>query len=140
MSAATDELRRLLREGAFQSFLGLELLDVDHPGGSVTLRLPWRAEFERTPGSGQWHGGPIAALIDIAGDFALVASLGRGLPTISLRVDYLRPATGAALIATGRTLRAGRSVGFVDVDVRDAPGRLVAVGRGNYSTLQPASA
>ena len=85
-------LRGQLATGAFQKFLGLELLDHDAATGAVTLRAPWRPEFERCPGTRQWHGGPIAALIDIAGDFALIAKLGRGIPTIDLRVDYLRPA------------------------------------------------
>ena len=115
----------------------LELVGHDAAAGTVDIRLPWRREFERAADTKQWHGGPIAALIDIAGDFALVAMLGRGIPTIDLRIDYLRPAIDTDLLATGRTLRAGRSVGVVDVEVRDREDRLVAVGRGTYSTLPP---
>ena len=128
-------LRARLAEGSFQSFLRLELLDHDAALGTVTLRAPWRQEFERGPGTLQWHGGPLAALIDIAGDFALIAKLGRGIPTIDLRVDYLRPAVNTDLIASARTLRAGRTVGVVDIALHDKDGRLVAVGRGTYSTL-----
>ena len=56
-----------------------------------------RPEFERGAGTGQWHGGPLAAIIDTVGDYALIMALRRGLPTINFRVDYLRPAikTGA---------------------------------------------
>ena len=61
--------------------------------------------------------------------------LGRGLPTINFRVDYLRPAVGTGLVATARVRRAGKSVGVVDVDVADEGGRLVAIGRATYSTL-----
>ena len=50
-----------------------------------------RPEFERGAGTGQWHGGPIAAIIDTVGDYALVMALRRGLPTINFRVDYLGP-------------------------------------------------
>ena len=128
-------LRGKLAEGSFQNFLGLELLDHDAATGTVMLRAPWRPEFERGPGTRQWHGGPIAALIDIAGDFALIAKLGRGIPTIDLRIDYLRPAIDTDLIAKARTLRAGRSIGVVDIEVCDKDGRMVAAGRGSYSTL-----
>lgn len=128
-------LRRHLASGAFQQFLRLELLDFDAAVGAVTLRAPWRADFERGPGTLQWHGGPIAALIDVAGDFALIARLGRAIPTIDLRIDYLRPAIDTDLTAVARTLRAGRSIGVVDIDVRDKADRCVAVGRGSYSTL-----
>src|SRR5215213_4909492 len=118
--------------------LGMELLDYDPAAGTVAIRLPWRPDFERLPDSRQWHGGPIAALIDIAGDFALIAMLGRGIPTIDLRIDYLRPAMDTDLVAVGRTLRAGKTIGAVDVEVKDNAGRIVAVGRGTYSTLLPA--
>ena len=132
-------LRELLASGPFHEFLNMELIGHDAQAGMVDIRLPWRREFERMPDSKQWHGGPIAALIDIAGDFALIAMLGRGIPTINLRIDYLRPAIDTDLVATGRTLRAGKSVGAVDVEVKDKAGRVVAVGRGSYSTAPPAT-
>ena len=50
-------------------------------------------------------------------------------------MDYLRPAVNTDLVASARTLRAGRSVGVVDIALHDKDGRLVAVGRGTYSTL-----
>jgi uncharacterized protein (TIGR00369 family) len=128
-------LREKLAEGAFHDFLALELLEHDAETGAVTVRAPWKDGFERGPGTRQWHGGPIAALIDIAGDFALIAKLGRGIPTINLRIDYLRPAVDTDLIANAVTLRAGKSVGVVDIAVLDNAGRTVAVGRGSYSTL-----
>ena len=74
----------------------------------VTMTLPMRPEFERIAGSGQWHGGPIAAVIDTVGDYALVMSIGRPLPTINFRVDYLRPAVNTALTVTARVRRAGQ--------------------------------
>jgi hypothetical protein len=42
-----------------------------------------RPKFERGRGSGQWHGSPIAAIIDTVGDYTLVMLLGRALPTIN---------------------------------------------------------
>ncbi|MBM3597481.1 MAG: PaaI family thioesterase [Alphaproteobacteria bacterium] len=132
-----DKIRRYLSSGAFQKFLGIELVSCDAQAGAVEMRLPWKAEFERGPGTKQWHGGPMAALIDIVGDFALIAMLGRALPTINLRIDYLRPAIDTDLFASARTLRAGKSVGFVDIELKDKTGRVVAVGRGAYSTLPP---
>jgi uncharacterized protein (TIGR00369 family) len=137
MTDIETTLRALLMGGAFHQFLGMELVGHDATAGLVEIRLPWRAEFERGPGSRQWHGGPIAALIDITADFALIAQVGRGLPTIDLRVDYLRPAIDTGLTATGRVVRNGRTVGWADVEVRDDQGRLVAIGRGVYATLPP---
>jgi uncharacterized protein (TIGR00369 family) len=98
------------------------------------MRLPMRPEFERGKDSDQWHGGPIAAAIDTVGDYALVMLLGRPLPTINFRVDYLRPAINTALMITARVRRNGRSVGVVDVDVCNDQGTLVAIGRASYAT------
>ena len=137
MSKIEAALRRLTKSGAFHEFLRLELLDHDSAAGTVRLRLPWRPEFERAPGTRQWHGGPIAALIDIVGDFALVTQLGEAIPTINLRIDYLRPAIDTDLTAAARVLRAGKSVGTVDIEVSEKAGKVVAVGRGTYSTLIP---
>ena len=56
------------------------------------MRLAMRPSSSAGRGTGQWHGGPIAAVIDTVGDYALIMLLGRPLPTINFRVDYLRPA------------------------------------------------
>ena len=73
-------------------------------------------------------------MIDTAGDFAVGMMLGRGLPTVNFRVDYLKPAVDTALIAVSRVRRAGKSVGVADVDLFDEKGSLLAIGRGTYST------
>ena len=106
-------------------------MDLDND--EIVIRMPMRPEFERRAGTGQYHGGAIAALIDIAGDYALVMKVGGGVPTINFRVDYLRPGTNTALTATAKTRRLGRTIAVVDIDVHDDQGKLCAVGRGTYS-------
>ena len=128
------ELQEKLQLSPFIRSLGLIVMSADPERQEIVMRVPMRPEFERIPGSGQWHGGPLAAIIDTVGDYALVMSLGKPLPTINFRVDYLRPAVNTELVATARVRRAGRSVGVVDVDLSDAGGNLVAIGRATYST------
>lgn len=128
-----EQLQERLGHSPFIRFLGLIVTEADPARQCVTMIAPMRAEFERIAGSGQWHGGPIAAVIDTVGDYALVMSVGRPLPTVNFRVDYLRPAVNTDLTATAHVRRAGRSVGVVDVDVSDANGTLVAIGRATYS-------
>jgi uncharacterized protein (TIGR00369 family) len=129
-----DGLERLLAGSSFHAVLGLALHEFDPASSSVTLRISMSPGVERTPRSGQYHGGVIASLIDIAGDFALIATLGHGVPTINLRVDYLRQAAGPQLFARATVRRAGRTVGVVDIEVADGERRLVALGRGCYGT------
>jgi uncharacterized protein (TIGR00369 family) len=129
------EIQQMLDVSPFNLFLGLTVVTADPVKQEITMRSPMRAEFERRPGSKQWHGGVIASVIDTVGDFAVGMMVGRGLPTVNFRVDYLRPAVDTALVAVSRVRRAGKSVGVADVDVFDEKGALLAIGRGTYSTL-----
>jgi uncharacterized protein (TIGR00369 family) len=129
-----SELQANLDRSPFIAFLGLKVVEADPAREQLTMTCTMRPEFERGAGTGQWHGGPLAAIIDTVGDYALVMALRRGLPTINFRVDYLRPAINTGLVITARVRRAGKSVGVVDVDVFDDRKALVAVGRAAYST------
>ena len=129
-----EELQERLSRSAFIDFLNLTVLSTDPAKGEVVMRADMRPEFERLKGSGQWHGGPLAAIIDTVGDYALVMLLGKPLPTVNFRVDYLRPAIDTALVITATVRRRGRLVGVVDVDVANEAGQLLAIGRATYAT------
>jgi len=131
---AIEELQVYLDRSPFIHFLALTVERVDAQAYELVLRMPMRRELERLLGTGQFHGGPIASLIDIAGDFAVALSVRGPVPTINFRVDYLRPATGSYLRGIGRARRIGRTICVADVEVLDEEGRLCAVGRGSYSS------
>ena len=130
---SAEQIQATFDASPFLSFLRLRVVALDHDAGTLTVSMPLRPELERRLGTGQFHGGPIAAFIDSVGDYAIGMALGGGVPTINLRIDYLRPAVGGSLSATARVRRAGRTVALVDVDVYDEQQALVAVGRGTYS-------
>lgn len=119
----------------FMRFLGLEMIRAEQ--GLVEIRLPFREEFLRHDGSDWLHGGVVSALADIAGDYAVITETAPGVPTIDMRVDYLRPARRGDLTAIGRTVRVGRTVSIADVEIRDTTGALVAVGRACYASPRP---
>ena len=131
----SEEMQAQLDRSPFIAFLGLKVTEADPAKERVTMTCEMKPEFERGRGTDQWHGGPIAAIIDTVGDYALIMTLRRGLPTINFRVDYLRPAIKTRLITTATVRRAGKSVGVVDVDVFNEQRALLAVGRATYSTL-----
>jgi uncharacterized protein (TIGR00369 family) len=130
-----EELQAYLDNSPFIAFLGLKVTETHPAREEITMTCAMRPEFERGAGTGQWHGGPLAAIIDTVGDYALIMTLRRGLPTINFRVDYLRPAIKTGLTITATVRRAGKSVGVVDVDVFNDQKALLAVGRATYSTL-----
>jgi uncharacterized protein (TIGR00369 family) len=123
-----------LKRPPFQRFLEITPLEVDAEAGRVVFALPFKPDYSRSEG-GQIHGGVISAFIDIAADYALSVRVGDFVPTVNLRVDYLRPAAGL-LRAEAEVVRAGRTIGVVDVKVTDESGKLVAIGRGTFG-IQP---
>jgi uncharacterized protein (TIGR00369 family) len=129
-----ERIQAMLDGSPFIRFFGMQVAAIDAAAGRLVLAMELRSELERRPGTGQWHGGALAGLIDTAGDFAVALGLGAVVPTINFRVDYLRPAMTPRLTATAIVRRAGRTVAVVDIDVEDGEGRLVAVGRGCYAT------
>jgi uncharacterized protein (TIGR00369 family) len=129
-----ERIQAMLDGSPFIRFFGMQVATIDAAAGRLVLAMELRRELERRQGTGQWHGGALAGLIDTAGDFAVALGLGAVVPTINFRVDYLRPAMTPRLTATATVRRAGRTVAVVDIDVEDDEGRLVAVGRGCYAT------
>ena len=129
-----EEVEQLFRRSPYQRLLGLEMTRVGD--GEAVVRMPFREELlAGDDDAGRYvHGGAIASLIDTAGDFAIIAAPGYDVPTIDLRVDYLRPVTRGALTATARAIKAGRSLAVADIEVVDEDGKAVAVGRGVFKT------
>jgi len=131
---APEPLAELFRRSPYHRLLGLEITRASHD--EVVIRMPFRDDLlAGDDDTGRYvHGGAIASLIDAAGDFAIIAAVGHDVPTIDLRVDYLRPASPGALTATARAVRIGRSTAVADIEVVDEAGTTVAVGRGVFKS------
>ena len=142
-SASPDlaALRARIDDGSvvYWATLGIAVEAV-HDAGHVTLSLPMRSDLG-TRRADVMHGGAIASLIDAAAGAALLTSIEqgdesyRGQATLDLNVTYLNAAT-TDVQAEGRILRASRALAFTSVEVRDAAGTLVAVGRATYSIIR----
>lgn len=133
--AALARLRQEMAEPPFHDFLRPQAVDVADDG-SVTVRLPFRPEFRRRGDSPFIHGGIIASLADLTAHAAVAVQVRRMVPTIDLRIDYLRAAPEGDLIATGRVLTVGRSIGRADVEIVGASEKILAVARGTFSTRE----
>ncbi len=129
------QVDREFTSSPFHAFLGLSFATDDT--GAVRVTMPFREELVSDPAVPYLHGGVIGSLLDIAGDYAVALELGRGVPTIDMRVDYLKVAGREQLVASAKLIRVGRSVGVADAEVRNAKGEVIAVGRILYSTRAP---
>ena len=127
------QLQALADASPFIAHCQMQVISADAAAGVVKMRMPLLPHMRRDAAVAQFHGGPVASLIDTAGDFAVALAVGGGVPTINFRVDYLRPSSGDHLLAVATARRVGRTVGVADVDVFDEQGRLTAIGRATYS-------
>ena len=135
---AQDEINVLNGIAAFLKYspfglkLGIELVEIE-PEQAV-LRMPFDNDLV-TYGD-VVHGGAIGTLIDIAATAAAwsgaePSASPRGA-TVALSTHFLRAARGSELTAKARTLRRGRSLTYLEVEVTDETGALVAQGSAVY--------
>lgn len=134
-----DVIRSWLSPAGFHGVLRMSIEDYDPDAQQLRLLLPFREEYARIPQVGDYHGGVLAAFLDVAGTFISALTAGTVVATSNLRTDYLRPPVRCDLLATGKIVRAGRSVIVSDVEVADADGRLYTVARGTWTPLNTAA-
>lgn len=102
------------RQG-LMAHLGAEIGDIGP--GTVTIRLPFRAEL--TQQHGYFHGGATAAIADAAGGYAGSTLMpdGSSVLTVEFKLNLLNPAQGARLEAVGRVVKSGRTLTISRIDV-----------------------
>ena len=132
---SAERVQEMIRRAPFHQWLGLELVALSDDG--IELKARWREEWVVNPERRYTHGGVLAALIDLAADWAMVRRTGRGVPTIDLRVDYHAAAMPGDLIARGRIVKWGNTFSVAEAQVFDEAGKLLASGRGTYLTAPP---
>jgi uncharacterized protein (TIGR00369 family) len=130
-----ERVQALVTRAPFHQWLGLKVVAVHDDG--VELTATWREEWVVNPDRGYTHGGILAALVDLAADWAMVKKMGRGVPTIDLRVDYHAPAMPGDLTLRGKVVRMGGQFSTAEASIYDAKGKLLASGRGTYFTAPP---
>jgi uncharacterized protein (TIGR00369 family) len=125
-------LAKMVRNCPFHLWLGVTLTKLEPH--SVEVHMPWREEFVSDPEIRYTHGGILAALIDLAADYAIAARLGRGVPTIDMRIDYHKAAMPGPLLARARVIKLGGTLATAEAQLYDEHDALIASGRGVYLT------
>jgi uncharacterized protein (TIGR00369 family) len=104
--------------------LGIEVVSAG--GGECTMRM--EAVEEHSNPMGTVQGGILCALADGAMGFAFVSTLedGDSFTTVELKMNYLRPFRTGTLLAHGKVVHRGRTVGLTECRVVDENERLIA--------------
>jgi len=113
-------------------------------GFALTHFEPGRAVIEVEAGPqhanpmGTLHGGVLCDIADAAMGMAYAAALGEGetFTTLELKINFLKPFRTGKLTATGRVVKAGRTVGLVECDIVDDNDSLVARASSTCMTLR----
>jgi uncharacterized protein (TIGR00369 family) len=113
-------------------------------GFAMTEIEPGRAVFEMDAGPqhasplGTLHGGILCDLVDAAMGCAHASQIDddETFTTLELKINYLKPVWNGHLVAEGKVLKAGRTIGLVEGRVTDESGSLVAYATSTCMTLR----
>ena len=77
---------------------------------------------------GTLHGGIYCDIADAAMGMAYGATLAEGesFTTIELKINFLRAVRKGTITAEGKVVKAGSTLGYVECEVKDHEGKLVA--------------
>lgn len=108
------------------TLLGQTVLSADPGAGTVEIAYTPDARFCNPMGIVQ--GGFIAAMLDDAAAIACIvkAQEKMAVPTLEMKISYLRPVLPGRVIARGAVLKAGRAVTFLTAELYDEAGKQLA--------------
>jgi uncharacterized protein (TIGR00369 family) len=128
MSATAGEgtlLERMLKQQApVGELIGFRIAEAGDGRAVAVLR----SGPEHFNPMGTLHGGVLCDIADAAMGYAFASTLeaGESFTTVELKINYLRPVREARLRAEGRVVQRGRTLGYVECQVTDDSGKLVA--------------
>lgn len=109
--------------------LGSEIVDFDPETGAVEVHYDAPDTF--TTGRGALQGGFVAAMLDDVISLPVLAKSRRtlGPATLDLMVSYFQPVRPGRLYGRARILRWGSSIAFLEAELSDPAGMLLATAR-----------
>ncbi|MCL2001726.1 MAG: PaaI family thioesterase [Planctomycetes bacterium] len=120
----------IMGHDAYAELIGLEVVHAEPGRAEVRLTITPKV----LNGHGNVHGGAIFTLADYAG--ALASNM-LGDPTIATNgsIAFLRPAGSGILTAKARTVKSGRRMKYLVVDICNDRDELIAVFHGGAITV-----
>jgi uncharacterized protein (TIGR00369 family) len=114
--------------------IGFDVVEIGGGESELTLEV----EERHSNPMGTIHGGILCDLADAAMGTAFFSTLepGESFTTLELKINFLRPFWTGKLVARGRVVHRGRTVGMAECDVFDEQGRLIARSSSTCSVLR----
>ena len=105
---------------------GMKVLEVDNVAGRVRMSFEMDERFCNPRGTVQ--GGIVCAMLDDAAAIAGIVALGEPgfIASMEIKTSFLAAALPGTLYAEGRCLKMGRSSCFLEADLTDGEGNILA--------------
>ena len=122
-----ERVNRLVNRSPFFELLSMKIIDIG-PGFSV---VEIELSQKHLQPFGFVHGGVFAAIVDAAAFWAVfyqIENQNAGATTVDVKLNYLAPAVSGKLIAKGRQIKLGKTLGYAEAEVNTESGKLLAHG------------
>lgn len=132
--AYIDHVNRLINDSPYFRLLSMTIVDAGIGFSLLEIDL---ARKHLQP-FGFVHGGVFASIIDAACFWSLFHEIedpNAGATTVDLKLNYLAPAVAGKLIAKGRRIKLGRTLGYAEASVTDEARKLLAHGTSTLMIL-----
>jgi uncharacterized protein (TIGR00369 family) len=118
--------------------IGFEAKDINDGRATVVLA----AGPQHANPMGTLHGGILCDIADAAMGMAFASTLApeESFTTVELKINFFRPVWEACLKAEGRVVRRGRSLGYLECEISNERGQLVAKAASTCLVLRGADA
>jgi uncharacterized protein (TIGR00369 family) len=132
--AYINHVNRLINASPYFGLLSMTIVEAGRGFSLLEINL---AQKHLQP-FGFVHGGVFASIIDAASFWAIfyeIEDQNAGATTVDLKLNYLAPAASGKLIATGRRIKLGKTLGYAEATVTDDNGKLLAHGTSTLMIL-----
>jgi uncharacterized protein (TIGR00369 family) len=129
-----ERVKPFVNHSPYFELLSMKILDVRIGFSLLEINL---AEKHLQP-FGFVHGGVYASIIDAASFWSLFCGIEdpkAGATTVDLKLNYLAPTVSGKLIAKGRQIKLGKTLGYAEATVTDESDRLLAHGTSTLMIL-----
>ena len=120
-------IREIVNTSPYFELLSMELVDVGLGYSSLEIDVTQK----HLQPFGMVHGGVFSSIIDAAAFWAVYPGMedpAAGMTTVDLKLNYLAPAASGKLIARGRQIKVGRTLGYAEAQVVNQDEKILAHG------------
>ncbi|UCE55099.1 MAG: PaaI family thioesterase [Desulfobacterales bacterium] len=122
-----ERINKIVNNSPYFTLLSMQIRDIGSGYSFIEIDL---AQKHLQP-FGYVHGGVFASIIDAAAFWALYYDIDEkdaGATTVDLKLNYLAPAQSGKLIAKGRRIKMGKTLGYAEAEVSDENEKILAHG------------